>query len=224
MSAQIPRLAHRHSVASANQAFAERGLELREQHYRNSQTLMAYVCHTCGYEGMLRLGDALNGVGCRKCGIKKRFEKHRIDFSGMTHQLRARGIEVLSPDCMYRTSPARVRCKKCRKEWETKAGSLLDGTGCNRCRLRELARGQRYTTTQARHFLAKMDIVLLTEYVNSQTPIRVRFKACDHEALKTWNQIQGGERCPKCARNARFTMEDYAEAAKKHGGSISTIY
>ena len=109
---------HRHSITFANQAFADRGLELRELHYQHSQTPMAYLCRTCGYEGKLRLNDVINGVGCRKCGIKKRFEKHRIDFLELKRQLRARGIEVLSPDCVYRASRIRVRCNKCLKEWE----------------------------------------------------------------------------------------------------------
>jgi hypothetical protein len=65
-----------------------------------------------------------------------------------------------------------------------------------------------------------MGITLLSDYALSQSRILVRFDACGHERKTTWNQLQGGGRCAECARNARFTEEDYLEAARKHGGEL----
>ncbi len=181
---------------------------------------MAYLCRSCGYEGKLRLADILTKrVGCRRCGIQKRFNKHRINFPELKAKLLDRGIEVLSQDCVYSGSRIEVRCTGCRKVWKAKAGQLLK-TRCRRCMLRERAKGRTYSTEQVRRALKEMGITLISEYSNSQKPIRVRFEACVHEVTSTWNQLQGGGGCPQCAPNARFTDEDYLDAEQKHGGKL----
>jgi phage FluMu protein Com len=220
MSLKSIHLTRKHSIAFASRAFADQGLILKEPHYRNSKTLMAYSCRACGHEGKLRLNDILaKRVGCRICGIQKRFERHRINFDVLKAQLFAHGLEVLSSNCIYRGSRIQVRCTNCQKVWKAKADNLLK-TRCRRCMLRERAKGRTYTTEQVRRSLKEMGILLLSDYTNSQTPIQVRFESCGHANTSTWNQLQRGDGCSKCARNARFTEEDYVEAAKKHGGKL----
>jgi hypothetical protein len=86
----------RYGIDFARAMFAGKNLELKDSRYINSRTLMAYSCLECGYKGRLRLNDiCTKGVGCRKCGIQKRFEKHRINFDDVKVQLLGRGIEVL---------------------------------------------------------------------------------------------------------------------------------
>jgi hypothetical protein len=64
-----------------------------------------------------------------------------------------------------------------------------------------------------------MDL-LSTEYVNSSTKLRVRFRACGHPGDISFNAIQQGRCCPKCANNARVTREDYEALAHARGGRL----
>lgn len=210
----------RYTLASAKAEFARKELELLEHTYQAVKSPMAYRCRVCGYEGKLRLANLLNGTGCRKCGIEKRFIRHRISFPKLKATLLARGIEVLSSDCKYHSSRIQVRCNKCDKQWGVSAGQILKCRSCRRCMLRERGKRKRYKTSQIRRRLKQMGITLLSEYVNSQSSIRVRFDACEHEHTPTWNQVQGGGGCPQCAPTARFTDEDYFEVEQKHGGKL----
>lgn len=192
MSFKSVHLTRQHSIAFASRTFADQGLVLKESHYRNSKTLMAYSCRTCAYEGKLRLNDILaKRVGCRKCGIQKRFEKHQINFAELKIQLFARGLEVLSSDCVYRGSRIQVRCKNCQKVWKAKADELLK-TRCRRCMLRERAKSRTYTTEKVRTSLKEMGVILLSDYANSQSPIQVRFESCGHSYF---NLESVAERC-----------------------------
>ncbi len=210
----------KYSLAEASQAFSSVGLELLANEYKSGKSPLCYRCKACGHEDKLRLNDVLaKGVGCRKCGIKRRFERYRINFPELKAKLLERGIEVLSQDCAYSGSRIEIRCTGCCKVWEAKAGELLK-TSCRRCMLRERAKRRTYSTEQVRQALKEMGVTLLSDYSKSQSAIRVRFNACGHEDTSTWNQLQRGDCCPQCAPNARFTEEDYLEAEQKHGGKL----
>lgn len=213
-------MAEKRSFDRVRDAFASVGLELQDKDYKNSKTPLPYRCKACGHEDKLRLNDVLaKKVGCRKCGIRKRFNRHQINFPELKAKLLARGIEVLSETCAYSGSRIEVRCTTCQKVWKGKAGELLK-TRCRRCMLRDRAKGRTYSTAQVRTALQAMGITLLSDYSKSQSPIQIRFDVCGHEDTSTWNQLQRGDGCPKCAPNARFTDEDYWDAERKHRGKL----
>ena len=116
----------KYTLAEASQTFSSVGLELLAKEYMSSKSSLRYRCKACGHEHELRLNDVLaKGVGCRKCGIKKRLERYRINFPELKAQLLERGIEVLSQNCAYSSSRIEIRCTGCSKVWEAKAGKLL---------------------------------------------------------------------------------------------------
>jgi hypothetical protein len=111
----------RHTLAFAKEAFARKALELEEGVYHDARSPMSYRCCVCGFRGRLRLANLLTGTGCRKCGIQKRFTRHRINFPDLKAQLLARGIETLSSECKYHCSRIQVRCLKCLKQWASRS-------------------------------------------------------------------------------------------------------
>jgi bacterioferritin-associated ferredoxin len=65
-----------------------------------------------------------------------------------------------------------------------------------------------------------MGITLLSEYETSQKPVNVRHEQCGHLANKSWNELQSGRGCGKCAKNARVLDEDYEAVAVQFGGRL----
>lgn len=80
-----------------------------------------------------------------------------------------------------------------------------------------------YSQGKVERELAKMGITLLSAYKSSQKPIRVRFERCGHIVLRTWNEIQRGVGCPKCAPNKPPTAKQYRAIAAEHGGEVLEI-
>lgn len=215
---QQPR---KHSLQEAGNFFAERQLELLASSYRNPGVPLPYRCLVCGFEGKLRLTDVMQkACGCRICGIRRRGLASKLDFEEFRKQQREQGIEV-SP-AKYENVETRVEacCLVCHFGWVTTVNCLRSGRGCRKCKQGAAVKRRTYTNEFVANQLAKKGISLISSYSTSQKPIRVRFEACGHENTSTWNQLQRGDRCPRCAPNARLTDEDYLEAVHKHGGKL----
>jgi hypothetical protein len=65
-----------------------------------------------------------------------------------------------------------------------------------------------------------MGITLLSEYVTSQKPMRVKFDTCGHITSKSWNELHSGSGCSRCAKNARVLDEDYEAVALQFSGRL----
>jgi len=215
---------HKHSLDFVREKFADKGLELLDKCYPESKTPLSYRCTECGYEGRLRFNDLSNGSGCRQCGIRQRTTLRKLDFEAFKKDLQERGIEVLSREYVNSGTKLKLRCFKCRRLWRARANDLLNTTeGCPRCGHKRGGRKLAYTHEQVLRVLAKRGISLQSHYERSQKSIRVRFNRCGHFVWRTWNEIQRGVGCPKCASNARPTRRDYRVLAAKFGGQVLEI-
>lgn len=66
-----------------------------------------------------------------------------------------------------------------------------------------------------------MGVILLSEYRSANGRITVKHIACGHtESKKSWNALQQGGGCARCAKNARATMDDYLALAKQFKGRL----
>ncbi len=206
----------KYSLAEATQAFSSVGLELLANEYKSGKSPLCYRCKACGHEDELRLNYVLaKAVGCRKCGIKRRFERYRINFPELKAKLLERGIEVLSQDCAYSGSRIEIRCTGCGKVWEAKAGELLK-TSCRRCMLRERAKRRTYSTEQVRQALKEMGVTLLSDYSKSESAIRVRFNA--------WARFPVKRKFRRCSRGGRChtTFQGLLRLRTAHAPSQNT--
>lgn len=213
----------KHSLEFVRENFSDKELELLASKYTDSKTPLPYRCKKCGYKGRLRFNDLSNGSGCRQCGIRRRASLRRLDFESINLDMDSRGIELLSKKSEYVNSETKLlsRCKECRKVWRARAHDFRNtGTGCPNCGHKRGGRKRALTTAQAAQNLAKLGITLLSEYENSQKPIRVRFDACGHEVERTYNHLSRWPKCGLCAPNARATAEDYRDTARMFSGKI----
>lgn len=111
--------------------------------YINAKTKIAVRCTTCGKELFMTPNALLNGHGCKDCnqarGMAKRQGKTRLKTTEeVVQQLLTINpeIEVLG-EYTHSKEPLQVRCKACGHEWSPRAGNLLRGYGCPKCRLRK---------------------------------------------------------------------------------------
>ena len=222
-SATLHPSQRRYDLAAVRQRFAERGLELLATSYKSNQMPMQVRCMVCGYRGRMRLDTILNGSGCRQCGIRRRTDARKLNFEDLKIELRARRIEVLSTEYVNSAVPITTRCLVCDRVWHPSPNSLRQGQGCPSCSLKRRVRNRTYTTKQVAALLREMGITLLSEYSTSQKPIRVRFDKCGHEQMRSWNVLQHGFGCSRCARNAQATPADYETIAAKFSGVIIQI-
>jgi rubredoxin len=178
----------------------------------------------CGYRGKLRFNDLSNGSGCRECGIRRRASSRKLDFRSFKRDMEQKGIEVLSSVYVNSVSRLQLRCKKCKRRWNARPYDLRRATvGCPHCGHRKGGQMRAYSRERIERELAKLRITLLSAYETSQKPIRVRFEQCGHAVMRTWNEIQRGVGCPKCAPNKPLTSKLYRAIAAKHGGKVLEI-
>lgn len=214
------------TLSDAQHDFNERGLVLLAQKYSNVSTLMPFLCKTCGYKAKLCLNDVRGkGAGCRMCGIKRRVAGRTFTIDKVRKLLKSAQITLLSRTYTNSTVPLRVKCDKCGHVWETPFGNLNPKkgkhTGCPPCALKRRVDSRRYTTQQVRSELARMGIILLSDYLGANKPLTVKHKTCGHtESKKSWNSLQQGGGCARCAKNARATLDDYLALAKQFKGRL----
>jgi len=222
---QKTKLYARVTLADARSEFGERGLTLLAKEYANVSTHMPFRCRKCGYEATLCLNDVRRkGCGCRMCGIKRRVAGRTFSLQKVDSLLKRAKIKLLSKTYENSYTPLRVECMRCGNVWQATFNSLNPNkkrhTGCPPCSLARAVDGRRYNTEQVRSLLQQMGITLLSEYEQSQKPIKVRFGSCGHIASKSWNELQSGSGCPRCAKNARVLDEDYEAIAVQFGGRL----
>jgi len=213
------------TLADARADFAQRGLTLLADEYANVSTPMPFRCKKCGYKATLRLNDIRRkGCGCRMCGIKRRVTQRTHSIDAVRSLLLRRGIILLSKTYTNSSTPLSVQCRKCRHRWMARFRDMTtkpNPTGCPPCGLKKRANARRYTVDQVRESLGEMGTALLSKsYLNSMHKLHVRFIACGHTAMKSWNELQSGSGCSRCAKNARALEEDYEALARQFSGTL----
>lgn len=225
-STQSTKRYERVTLSVARAEFAQKGLTLLADEYVNVSTRMPFKCKACGYEGTLPLNDVRRqGCGCRMCGIRRRVAARTFTIEAVRKLLKSAKITLLSETYTNSTVPLRVKCDKCGHVWETPFNNLNPTkekhSGCRPCGMKRSADSRRYTTQQVKKALAKMGVILLSEYRSANGRITVKHKACGHtESKKSWNSLQQGGGCARCAKNARATMDDYLALAKQFKGRL----
>ena len=225
-STQSTKRYERVTLSAARTEFAQKGLTLLADKYANVSTRMPFKCKACGYAGKLPLNAIRRqGSGCRMCGIRRRVAARTFTIATVRKLLKSAKITLLSDTYTNSTVPLRVKCDKCGHVWETPFNNLnpkkAKHHGCPQCGLKRRVDKRRYTTQQVGKALAKMGIILLSEYLGANKPLTVKHKTCGHtESKKSWNSLQQGGGCARCAKNARATLDDYLALAKQFNGCL----
>lgn len=173
--------------------------------YKNWNTKIKCRCKIDGNEWETVPSVLLYGGGCSICAHKSLWDKRgRITTEEFVNRLKEvnPNIEVLGE---YVKTNEKIKCKclldGC--EWESYAANLLNKTaGCPECRARRTRERCALTQKELLDRLEKQnpDIILLEDYINTNTPIKFKCKIHNEEfytAPRTF-LYKGGVGCPKC--------------------------
>lgn len=128
-------------------------------------------------------------------------------------------LEVLSEYVNNRTK-VNLRCKICGHEFSAVPASLYMGHGCPPC--------HGYIIYNQEKFVDKISkqnpkIIVLGNYINSQTKIDVKCKDCGYEWKATPNALLKSKSCPKCYGRIRRTTEEFEKILQEKHPYISVV-
>ena len=132
----------------------------------------------------------------------------------------AQDIEILGT---YKGAKIKIKCK-CKVdeyEWEATPHNLLRGTGCSKC----ATNNNKKTHEQFLQELYKINenIEVLGTYVTNKTKIKVRCKLDGYEWETIPKDLLKGHGCPKCARNAKKTHEEFIQRLHQINSNIEIL-
>ena len=211
----------RHSIEHVRQALSQRGVKLLSTIFNGVELPIRCECLKCGNVWETKYRQLKRGHGCPECGKLTISEKKRLPRAYVADFLKKRGITLLSVLSERNHSRLLCRCDSCGHEWQPDFGNVKAGGGCPRCGKVKCAEKQRHSYEFVVRYLQNLEIDLISSgYVNCETKLRVRFRACGHDAHVSFHQIQSSTRCAKCASNARVTRAEYDELARSRGGRL----
>lgn len=149
-------------------------------------------CKRCGHVWSPVLRSLFYGSKCPQCVSQHRFTQEEFE----------QHVADANPDVLvigvYQGSTKRVyvKCANCGNEWNPLASSVLAGHGCLNCS------GCRKKTTET--FIEELkeknpSIIVLGEYVNNKTQIKVRCKECGREWKAIPKNLLNGHGCRNCS-------------------------
>lgn len=207
-----------HSTEYVSAKLAEKQILLLSN-YNGIEEKIDCRCLRCGYEWTTRYRHITRGHGCPECGDRRIAEMRRRPEQEIVSVLMARRITVLA---IHREKPrTRVafRCDNCGFE-DTGWWNDLRRRGCPECGRKRRGIARRLTFDSVKQYLAERGIQLLSkDYAGNRAKLHVRFE-CGCEGHVKFNSIQNGNRCSKCAPNARVALADYRELAAFYEGQL----
>lgn len=150
--------------------------------------------------------------GCPTCGSISVSEKRRIKPASYYELAQVRGLEWLGPVVPNARTKTRWKCPE-GHIWEAVYDKISRGRGCPYCAgIASKTARDYYDIAEERGFL----------WLGVQVPKKVNIKTgwecfLGHRWETTYNKIQQGKGCPRCAGNFPKTTDDYYALARKRG-------
>lgn len=194
-------------------------------HARNANTHTTWQCQRCGTEWRAIYNSLQRGTACPVCGIRKRsrsLAKRPEDYHSLAS---ARGFEWLGPGVERSNEKTRWRCAS-DHVWPACYGKIMSGRGCPICAraaTAERSRQQRHPPLLYHALAQRLGFRWLGSEVSSancKTTWECRQAA--HRWQSTYNKINHGRGCPRCATRSRadshrHTSADYHALAHQRG-------
>lgn len=178
--------------------------------YTSNKVKILVKHKTCGHSEYKMPTKLLAGQGCGICKGKTISKAKTKTTQGFIMDLKNNGItniEVLGEYSGVKEK-IHVRNLKCGHEYYANAGNVLSGSGCPICH------GIKNNDTFRKLIESKYpgEYIIIGEYVNGLTPIRVKHK-CGYEWDVIPKDLIRDRRCPKCITSkGELFIEQYLEA------------
>lgn len=184
--------------------------------YIDANTKILHKCKIDNYEWLAAPSKILIGRGCPRCGGNERYGHSEYVKRVF---IKNPNIEVIEEYINAKTKILH-RCKIDGYEWYAKPNSILSGRGCPRCCKKERKTNDDYikNVTNINPF-----IEVVEKYINAKTPILHKCKIDGHEWVISPDNILRGCGCPVCAKNKKYTHEEYVNKVSEVNPDIEII-
>lgn len=163
--------------------------------YKTAFTKIDVRCKLDGHEWSGTPDNFLRGRNCPKCRLRNVTKTHEKFMAEMA--IKHPSLAVLGEYAGSRRKIL-VLCLEDGHEWFVRPNSLVSGSGCPKC-------GERKNLKTNETFLSEMSqinksIQILSPYVRSDQPLKVRCDVDGYEWSSTPGSLLSGIGCPRCAR------------------------
>lgn len=169
--------------------------------YINALTPILHKCKYCGKEWEICPSDVLVGKSCRECSCKRYGDRVRKSHKQYVNDLLKINPNIEPIENYINTDTAILhKCKICEHEWSIKPNHTLLGHGCPMCSFKNLADAKRKPHDEYVRELSAINqsIEVVGKYINNNTRILHRCKACEHMWLIDPGHTLRGQSCPVC--------------------------
>ena len=173
--------------------------------YTRSETKVKIYCKACEEYFYQTPNNHLAGKGCKKCSIKRSHDKAKLTSEEYIKRAKeVHGDKYDYSKLIYKglSHKVEIYCKKCNKYFWQSADKHLLGQDCN-CYKIEKIRKKRASTKE--EFIRKANIIHKNgfdysdvEYINVNTPVKIKCKKCGKLFLQTPGNHLAGKGCSYC--------------------------
>ncbi len=102
--------------------------------YEKSDIKIGYKCLVCGHKGIQYPSRLLEGIGCKKCSNNKKSQMQTKSHDDFVREISEKNsnIEIIG-EYTHNKKKIMCKCKVCYTLFESYAGDLLRGHGCEKC-------------------------------------------------------------------------------------------
>ena len=165
----------------------------------NTNTMHHCLVHDVFWE--TKPGRVLSGHGCKECRIEKFKTSNTKTQEEYVEAVKLKNpnIEVIEKYINAKTKILH-KCLMHNVIWDALPTNILRGCGCYECMKEKIGNknGSNHSEYVEKLSNINPNLIVLDEYVNTETKIKHKCKICKHEWEVKPGNILSGKGCPKC--------------------------
>ena len=181
----------------------------------NTKGLTRWRCGR-GHEFKACYNNIDQGMKCKQCVLEDNAERQRHTPTDYHALAARRRVSWLGPLVTSALAPTVWECSNGHR-WSARYNSIQQGSSCPKCAHSRQAAWRRHQPAEYRHLAHACGLEWLGPTVSdSKSETEWRCKA-GHHWLSTYNSIQQGRGCKRCAGLSPRTAEHFHELARSRG-------
>lgn len=194
--------------------------------YTKSSEPILCRCNRCGKEWKIRPNNLLRGYGCPVCGIEKRSKSRTKEAAAFVYELKSISPEInVLEDYSGAKKSIRVSCSKCKHEWKALPTNLLKGKGCPKCAIGKRTSLLSVSNEEYIEKVKKINPSIKVEgkYEGIKVKMQYSCQKCGYKWCTYPSSVLSGHGCPRCAKNGRYTQEEFLQRMKAVNPKIEIL-
>lgn len=175
------------------------------EEYRGGDVPILHLCKKHNIKWTAYPNNLLKGQGCIECGKEKYHDKKCKKHKDYVEELAIKNptVEVIEEYVNFST-PILHHCLKHNVYWKMQPANAIRGDGCKMCHWERIGNSNGRTHEE---YVAKLktinpDIIIVGNYINSNTPILHKCLIDGYEWLAYPSNVLAGCGCPQCQESS----------------------